>query len=113
MIDPPKNKTASRWDTATQVFTYGEDSYALPLTSELDALCGENVNWILLRRRLAERSSNRMKPTEQKNAPLMRSATQVFAFGEDTHVLRLTSELVDLRAGYVNWRACAHQVQIG
>ena len=23
--------------------------FALPLTSELDALCGENVNWILLR----------------------------------------------------------------
>ena len=34
---------------STQVFTYSEDSYALPLTSELDALCGENVNWILLR----------------------------------------------------------------
>ena len=26
-----------------------EDSFTFPLTSELDALCGENVNWILLR----------------------------------------------------------------
>ena len=26
----------------------------------------------------------------------------VFAFGEDTHALRLTSELVDLRSGYAN-----------
>ena len=24
-----------------------EDSFALPLTSELDALCGENVHWFL------------------------------------------------------------------
>ena len=35
-----------------------EDSFALPLTSELDALCGENVNWIPLRLRLAEPTSN-------------------------------------------------------
>ena len=26
-----------------------------------------------------------------------------FAFGEDTHTLRLTSELVDLRVGYAKW----------
>ena len=26
-----------------------------------------------------------------------------FAFGEYTHTLRLTSELVDLRAGYAKW----------
>ena len=32
--------------TATRVFASGEDSFALPLTSELDALCGENVNRI-------------------------------------------------------------------
>ena len=25
------------------------------------------------------------------------------AFGEDTHTLRLTSELVDLRVGYAKW----------
>ena len=30
----------------TRVFACGEDSFALPLTSELDALCGENVNRI-------------------------------------------------------------------
>ena len=29
--------------------------------------------------------------------------TQVFAYGEDTHALRLKSKLFDLRAGYVNW----------
>ena len=29
-------------------------------------------------------------------------ATRYFAFGEYTHVLRLTSELVDLRTGYAN-----------
>ena len=35
-------------------------------------------------------------------------ATRVFAFGEDTLVLRLTSKLVDLRTGYANrilWQA--------
>ncbi len=26
-----------------------------------------------------------------------------FALGEDTHTLRLTSELVDLRVGYAKW----------
>ena len=26
-----------------------------------------------------------------------------FAYGEDTHTLRLTSELVDLRVGYSKW----------
>ena len=26
-----------------------------------------------------------------------------FAFGEDPHILRLTSELVDLRVGYAKW----------
>ena len=26
-----------------------------------------------------------------------------FAYGEDTHTLRLTSELVDLRVGYAKW----------
>ena len=55
---------------STQVFTYGEDSYALPLTSELDALCGENVNRILLRQRLAEHSSNRMdRQRKEKRHP--------------------------------------------
>ena len=29
-------------------------------------------------------------------------STRVFAYGEDTHTLRLTNKLVDLRAGYVN-----------
>ena len=32
--------------TSTRVFAFGEDSFALPLTSELDALYGENVNRI-------------------------------------------------------------------
>ena len=40
-------------------------------------------------------------------------ATQVFAIGEDTHTLRLVSELPDLQVGYVNWRAYAHPVQEG
>ena len=30
-------------------------------------------------------------------------STQVFAYGEDTHSLRLVSKLPDLRVGYVNW----------
>ena len=38
--------------------------------------------------------------------------TQVFACGEDTLALRLTSKLVDLRSGYVNWCALAHPVRI-
>ncbi len=32
--------------TSTRVFAFGEDSFALPLTSELGALYGENVNRI-------------------------------------------------------------------
>ncbi|MBO7304776.1 MAG: hypothetical protein J6V09_06105 [Clostridia bacterium] len=41
-----KNPNREGWDNvATQVFAVGEDSFALPLTSELDALFGENVNW--------------------------------------------------------------------
>ena len=30
-------------------------------------------------------------------------AESYFAFGEDTHTLRLTSELVDLRVWYAKW----------
>ena len=52
-------------------------------------------------------------PQNEKNGIPMGWCHQVFAFGEDTHALRLVSELTDLRTGYVNWRACAHQVQIG
>ena len=53
-------------------------------------------------------------PRTRKNAPQKRSArTQVFAFGEDVHALRLVSELPDLRAEHVNWRADAHPVQDG
>lgn len=39
--------------------------------------------------------------------------TQVFAYGEDIPALRLTSELVELSAGYVNWCACTHRIKIG
>ena len=31
------------------------------------------------------------------------ATTQVFIKDEDTHFLRLTSELVDLRSGYADW----------
>ena len=37
-----------------------------------------------------------------KDITLCGVGTRVFADGEDTHPLRLTSELVDLRAGYAN-----------
>ena len=37
-----------------RVFAFGEDSFALLLTSELDALCGENVNRTLQSLRLAD-----------------------------------------------------------
>jgi len=32
---------------------------------------------------------------------------RVFAYGEDTHTLRLVSKLTDLRVGYVNRIPCA------
>ena len=32
----------------------------------------------------------------------VRGAPRNFAYGEYTHILRLTSELVDLRVGYAN-----------
>ena len=45
------------------------------------------------------------------------SATQVFAFGEYAHSLRLVSELPDLREGHVNWTprrfACGAQFKSG
>ncbi|MBO5305949.1 MAG: hypothetical protein J6B12_04215 [Clostridia bacterium] len=31
------------------------------------------------------------------------SMESYLAYGEDTHTLRLTSELVDLRVGYAKW----------
>jgi hypothetical protein len=47
----------------------------------------------------------------------MELVTQVFAIGEDTHALRLPSELAVLRAGYVNWGAArfalARALQVG
>ena len=43
---------------------------------------------------------------------MMVSGTRVFAFGEDTHALRLTSELVDIRSGYAN-PCCAEGATTG
>ena len=53
------------------------------------------IGMILLRTSNKQISrSNRTYGTNEKR--------KVFAYGEDTHALRLTSELADLRAGYVN-----------
>ena len=66
MIDPPKNKTASGGIPPTQVFADGEDTHTLRLENKFSDLRVEYVNWILLRRRLAERSSNRVKPPKKR-----------------------------------------------
>ena len=38
-------------------------------------------------------------------------ATRVFAISEDSHSLRLTSKLVDLRSGYANRFSCASRAK--
>ena len=63
---------------------------------------------ILLRQRRAGPSSNPKPthPTERKNGIPLR-CSRVFAYGEDTHTLRLVSKLPDLRVGYVHRHPCA------
>ena len=41
-----------------------------------------------------------------------RRGDKVFAFGEDSHALRLTSELVDLRAVNANLQLLRNQVEL-
>ena len=48
---------------------------------------------------LRSRSEFRKKKTKSL---VIRSFAGIFAFGEDTHSLRLKSELFDLRSGYAN-----------
>ena len=90
--------------TSTRVFAFGEDSFALPLTSELDA--------IPKKRKTASRMGYRKVPTlcrdfcatphhshsykrqeKERSFVLLGTSTRVFAFGEDSFALPLTSEL--------------------
>ena len=74
MEPPEREKTASGGIPSTQVFAHGEDTLTLRLKSELFDLRVGFVNWILLRQRLAERSSNRMEPPEREKTLLKRGA---------------------------------------
>ena len=69
------------------------------LTSELVDLRSGCANPILAYGKSCVRS--RRFANKTKNRP-RGSGTRTFAYGEDTHDLRLTSELVDLRSGYAN-----------
>ena len=52
------------------------------------------------------------RPQTQKGCDVVQGKeTQVFAYGEDTHSLRLVSELPDLREGYANWILLAKRVK--
>ena len=85
-----KNRLVLNFVQATQVFAIGEDTLALRLTSKLVDLRAGYVNRILLRRRRAERSSNRMTPPKKRKTASHEGyrATQVFATGEDTLALQ-------------------------
>ena len=64
----------------------------------------------------AERSSNRMTPLKKRKTVAQRDTAShpgIRALHEDSFALPLTSELDALCGENVNWRACAHQVQIG
>ena len=87
----------------------------LPLTSELEAssrgmrtgfsqarnaiLVGRGFNSRRYERHLGGEEQDQNKKSTRLGALL----PQVFACGEDTHGLRLASELADLRTGYANW----------
>ena len=52
------------------------------------------------------------RPQTQKGCGVVQGKeTQVFAHGEDTRTLRLTSKLADLRVGYANWILLAERVK--
>ena len=53
-------------------------------------------------RYLEKLCSIRFDDKNSRGHRMMHGGTGVFAYGEDTHTLRLTSELVDLRVGYAN-----------
>ena len=63
------------------------------------------MNWFSCALRIENPAQSASNDSKEKSTPDGVSPPQVFAYGEDTHALRLTSELADLRAGYVNWCA--------
>ena len=94
--------------------------FALPLTSELDALCGENVNWIPLRYACGAqfKRDGASRPTKGNQDQCNTVATTgIRAMHEDAHTLRLVSKLPDLQVGHVNWiplrYACGAQFACG
>ena len=85
----------------TRVFASGEDFLALRLVSKLPDLRAGNAN--LIRCGFALRSelrSDECRSQNEKGHPPR--GTRVFACGEDSLTLRLTSELVDLRVANAN-----------
>ena len=80
------------------VFAGGEDTHSLRLKSELFDLRSGYAN--PARSASCDSESSIPQPKERKRDHRM--MVGIFAGGEDTHTLRLTSELVDLRVGYAN-----------
>ena len=87
------------------IFAYGEDTLILRLTSELVDLRMGYANPRTLRCSVRDRPTVKINKRSEKTDRLFIGAEGgVFAYGEDTLILRLTSELVDLRMGYANPR---------
>ena len=76
-----------------QVFAYGEDTRALRLASELADLRAGYVNWFSCALRIENPAQSASNDSKEKSTPDGVSPPQVFAYGEDTHALRLASEL--------------------
>ena len=78
------------------------DFFALPLTSKLDAPFAQ------MRTLFREKHGEVLNPTSLSIAKgtLMGAKRKGYSLSEDTHDLRLTSELVDLQSLYANPIPC-------
>ena len=97
-----KRKTKKRW---RRIFAFGEDSHTLRLTSKLVELRAANADQ---RACGAWQNPELATPaTDRKSHPkrVAVRGSRIFAFGEDSHTLRLTSKLVELRAANADQRA--------
>ena len=89
----PSGNTYKKFKSAypgSKVFSLREKILRLVAYERARRVCVENVN---LQHSVRDRVLNSNQLTQ---------CSKVFAYGEDTLTLRLTSELVDLRVGYVN-----------
>ena len=103
---PPKQKDTHK--SQPGIHAKREDTHILRLTSKLvDLRTGYVYRHPATPKACRTEFKSKAYTSKEKRQESTRGCGRVFAYGEDIHTLCLSSELADLRVGYVNRIPCA------